>query len=92
MFAWKTDTCQKNPKNSSTKIKAEHRPSGYSWITGCSFDASKNERGYYREKNCIEMFCKDLKNLAMEIINYKKIPLTNEEKESYEKLKACRIS
>ena len=37
------------------------------------------------------MFCKDLKNLAMEIINYKKIPLTNEEKESYEKLKACRI-
>ena len=34
------------------------------------------------------MFCKDLRNQAMKIINYEKnemIPLINEEKESYEK-------
>ena len=34
------------------------------------------------------MFCKDLRNQATKIINYEKkeiIPLTNEEKETYEK-------
>ena len=35
----------------------------------------------------MKIFCKDLKDQAMKIINYEKkemIPLTNEEKESYE--------
>ena len=38
----------------------------------------------------MEGFCKDLKGQAMKIINYEKkeiIPLTNKEKESYEKQK-----
>ena len=40
----------------------------------------------------MEMFCKDLREQAMEIISYEKkklttIPLTNEEKESYENQK-----
>ena len=38
----------------------------------------------------MEKFCKDLRDQAMKIINYEKkeiIPLTNEEKESYEKQK-----
>ena len=42
----------------------------------------------------MEMFCKDLRNQAMKIINYEKkemIPLTNEEKEFYEKQKVCYI-
>ena len=42
----------------------------------------------------MEMFCKDLGNLAIKIINYEKkemIPLTNEETESYEKQKFCYI-
>ena len=42
----------------------------------------------------MEMFCKDLRNQAMKIINYEKkemIPLTNEETESYEKQKVCYI-
>ena len=40
------------------------------------------------------MFCKDLRDQAMKIINYEKkeiIPLTKEEKESYEKQKLCYI-
>ena len=40
------------------------------------------------------MFCKDLRNQAMKIINYEKkkmIPLTDEETESYEKQKVCYI-
>ena len=38
--------CQNNPKKSYTEKKAKHTPSGYSWFTCCSFDASKNELGY----------------------------------------------
>ena len=67
-----------------TEKKAKHKPSGYSLVTCCSFDKFKNERKYYREKDCIEMFSKDLKDKAMKIINYenkKIIHLTNEEKE-----------
>ena len=40
------------------------------------------------------MFCKDLRNQAMKIINYEKkemIPLTDKETESYEKQKVCYI-
>ena len=40
------------------------------------------------------MFCKDLRNQATKIINYEKkeiIPLTNEEKETYEKQNVCDI-
>ena len=39
-------------------------------------------------------FCKDLKELGMEIINFKKKemkPLTNKEIKSYEKQKVCHI-
>ena len=42
----------------------------------------------------MEMFCKNLRNQAMKIINYEKkemIPLTNEETQSYEKQKVCYI-
>ena len=42
----------------------------------------------------MEMFCKDLRDQAMKIINYEKkdmIPLTSEEKEFYEKQKVCYI-
>ena len=71
-----------------------HKGSGYSWVTCCSFDKLKNEWSYYRGKNCMEMFCKDLRNLAMKIIDYgmkEMIPLTNEEIESYEKQKGSHI-
>ena len=90
----KIHSCQNDLEKSSTEKKAKHTPSGYSWITHCSFNASKNERGYYREKDCMEMFCKDLKDQAMKIIDYEKIemiPLTDEETEFYEKKKVYHI-
>ena len=31
-----------------------HKPSGYSLITCCSFDKSKNEQKYYRGKDCMK--------------------------------------
>ena len=84
----KIDTCQNDPKKSFIEKKAKYKPLGYSWVTCCSFDNLKTEWSCYRGKNCMEMFCKNLKNLSMEIINYEKkgmIPLTDEEKKSYEK-------
>ena len=42
----------------------------------------------------MDIFCKDLRDQAMKIINYEKrkeIILTNEEKESYENQKVCYI-
>ena len=81
----KIDTCQNDPQKSSTEKKAGHIPSGYSWVMCCSFDKPKNEWNYYRGKNCMERFCKDLRDQAMKTIDHEKkeiILLTNEEKES----------
>ena len=42
----------------------------------------------------MKIFCKDLKDQAKKIINYEKkkmIPLTDEEKESFENHKICHI-
>ena len=90
----KIKTCSNNPDKSYTEKKAVHRPSGYSLITCSSFDKSKNEGKYYKKEDCMKMLCMDLKEQAMKIINYEKkemIPLTNEEKESYENQEVCYI-
>ena len=65
-------TRQNNPEKSYTEKKAKHMPSGYSRFTCCSFDASKNEIGYYRGKDCMKNLCKDFRDEAMKIINYEK--------------------
>ena len=90
----KIDTYNNNPEESYTDKKAKHKLSGYSRVTCCSFDKSKTEWNYYRGKDCMERFYKDLWDQAMKIIDYEKkeiIPLTDEEKESYEKQKVCYI-
>ena len=71
-----------------------HEPSGYSLVRCCSFDKSKNEQKYHRGDDCMKVFCKDLKDQAMKIINYEKkemIPLTDKEKETHENQKICYI-
>ena len=89
----KINACQKNPTKSYTEKKAKHEPSGYSLVTYCSFDKSKNEIKYCRGEDCMKMFCKDLKDQATKIINYEKkeIPLTDKEKEKHENKKICCI-
>ena len=45
-------------------------------------------------KDCMKIFCKDLKDQAMKTINYEKkemIPLTDKEKETHENQKICCI-
>ena len=85
---------QVNPTKSYTEKKAEHEPSGNSRVKCCSFDKSKTEYNYYRDQDCIKIFCRDLRDSAMKIINHGKkdiTPLTKEEKESYEKQQICYI-
>ena len=87
-------TCINNSYESSTTKINKHTPSGYSIFTSCSFDESKNKLNYYRGKDCMKKFCKDLKEHATRIINYEKtkiIPLAKEEKINYNDQQICYI-
>ena len=87
-------TCINNPNESSTTKINKHTPSVYSIFTSCSFDESKNKLNYYRGKDCMKKFCKDLKEHATRIINYEKkniIPLTKEEKINYNDQQICYV-
>ena len=90
----KMSTCRNNPKQSSTAKINKHIPSGYSLFTCSSFDTKKNKLDCYRGEDCMNKFCKDLKEHATRIINYKKkkiIPLTNEERKTHRWQKKCYI-
>ena len=90
----KIDTCQNNPELLSTTKINQHIPSGYSIYTNCSFDKSNNKLSYYRGEDCMKRFCKDLKDHATKIIDFKKktmIPLTKEEEDNYNKENTCYI-
>ena len=90
----KMSTCINNPNESCTTKINKHTPSGYSIFTRCSFDESRNKLNYYRGKDCMKKFCKDLKEHATRIINYEKkkiIPLTKEEKINYNDQQICYI-
>ena len=90
----KIDTCYNNPDLSSTTKINQHKPSGYSIYTNCSFNKSNNKLSYYRGEDCMKRFCKDLKDHATKIIDFKKktmIPLTKEEDDNYNKENICHI-
>ena len=90
----KVDTCHNNPEKSSTTKKNKHEISGYSLFTHCSFDATKNKLDYYRTKDCIKQFCKNLRKHAMKRINSEEnemISLATKENKSYHKQKVCYI-
>ena len=78
----KMSTCINNSNElslSTTEIN-KYTPSGYSIFTHCSFDESKNKLNYYRKDDCMNKFCKDLREHVTKIINYEKkkmIPLTS---------------
>ena len=90
----KMSTCIHNPNKLSTTEINKHTLSGYSIFTHCSFDESKNKLNYYRKDDCMNKFCKDLREHATKIINYEKkkmIPLTTKEKIYHNKQKICYI-
>ena len=84
----KTPSCQNNLEKSYAEINNYHRPFGYSLYTSCLFDQTKNTLDRFRDKDCMEKFCKDLRDHAMKIINYEEkdmILLTDKETMSYDK-------
>ena len=90
----KISTCENNSNESSTTKINKHTPSGYSIFTSCSFDESKNKLNYYRGKDCMKKFCKDLREHATRIIKYEKknmVPLTTKKEICYNKEKICYI-
>ena len=52
--------------------KCEHIPSGFSISTISSFKTKETKYDVYRGKDCIKIFRESLRELAMEIINFKK--------------------
>ena len=88
-------SCQNNLEKTYTEKKTKHTPSGYSLFTNCSFDSAehsaKNKLDYYRDKDCMEKFCKNLRQHAIRIVNYEKkmIPLTHEESKKRKKSATC---
>ena len=90
----KMNACHNTPEKSSTAKVNKHTPSGYSLFTNCSFDTTKNKFEYYRGKNYMEKFCKDLKEYGTKIINYEEkamIPLTKEEEKIHRRQEKCHI-
>ena len=95
----KEESRQNNPEKSYTEKsytekKAKHEPSSWAMLTHCSFDKIEDKLYYYRGKDSVEKLCKKLKERGMKIINYEEkemIPLTHEEKKSYEEQEACHI-
>ena len=90
----KMSTCQNNPNESSTTKINKHVPSViYYLLIGHSIK-QKNKLDYYRGKDCMEKFSKDLREHATKIINYEKkkmILLTTEEKIHYNEQEICYI-
>ena len=90
----KISACYNNPRESSTTKINKHTPSGYSLFTHCSFDKTKNKLDYFRGKDCMKKFCKNLREHATEIFNCEKkkmIPLTIKEEIDHNKQKLCYI-
>ena len=90
----KMSTCINNPNESSTTEINKHTPSGYSIFTHCLFDKSKNKLNYYRKDDCMNKFCKDLREHVTKKFNYEKkkmIPLTTKEKIYHNKQKICYV-
>ena len=62
----KMSTCHNNPVKSSI---IQHTSSGYS-VFQCWFDPTKSKYNYYRGKDCMKKFCKDIKEYATCNKNY----------------------
>ena len=94
MLPEKISTCHNNPKKSLTTKINKHKNSDYLLFTKCSFYPTKSKLDYYRSKDYMNKFCKDLKKRTEKIINYgykEMISLTAKETKSSHKQKVCYI-
>ena len=65
----KIDTCHSNPEKSSTTKINKHAGSGCSLFTHYSFDSTENNHDFYRGKDCMKNFSRDLKKHVTKIRN-----------------------
>ena len=63
-------SCQNSLGKPYTEKRTKHTPSGYSLLTNCSFDVTKNKLGCYKGEDCMKGLCKGLRDHAVKIINY----------------------
>ena len=65
----KMSTCHNNAEKSSTIKLNKHTASGYSLLTNCSFDTTKNKLDCYRGKDCVKNVCNELREHTTKISN-----------------------
>ena len=90
----KTQSSQNNPEESYTERSAIHEACDYLIDLVTSYDPNKNKHIFDRGKYCTKNLCKDLREQAMEIINFEEkemTPLTDDEIRYYENRKYCHI-
>ena len=63
---------KKYPEKFYTEKKTKHTLPNYSIFASCLFDPTKNKFDCYKGEDCMEKFCKDLREHAMKMINYVK--------------------
>ena len=71
-----------------------HEPWGYSLDLVCSFYSKQNKHNFYRGKDCVKRFYKDLKELGTKIVNYEQkemTVLTSSDNFLSESQKVCHI-
>ena len=65
-------SCCKNPKKSSATKGNKHKDSGCPLFTQCSFNVTKYRVHCYSGKDCMEGFCKALKEHGTKLITMQK--------------------
>ena len=55
-------------ENLTQRKKSKHTPSGYSLFTNCSFDKTKNKLDWYRGEDCMERFCRELRDHGTKVV------------------------
>ena len=90
----KIDACDNNPEQSYTTKVGKHEPCGFSIVAKSPLTDIREKNTCYRGEDCMEKYCKKLKEWVMKIVNYEMkemIPLTNDENDYHEKQNKCFI-
>ena len=89
------DTCSNEPNKSYTINEALHMPSGYP-ISVLHKSTNSSKVSYYREKDCIQKLCKELRETDEKLFNAKKkkktmTPLTPDQEKKHNDSYKCYI-
>ena len=79
----KIDACDNNPEQSYTTKVGKHEPCGFSIVAKSPLTDIREKNTCYRSEDCMEKYCKKLKEWVMKIVNYEMkdmIPLTKGQK------------